>query len=150
MTGNPKQAPDLELQGTGGARRLRPASGGHLLVVFYQEDGTPTCTTELCSFREDFPLLEELGAEVVGISVNSLSAHAAFLKRIGGLPFPLLSDQDGAAARAFGVWDGETRRAMRAVFVIDAEGAILHARVPYNPANLGQYEAVFRSLGLSG
>jgi peroxiredoxin Q/BCP len=135
------------LPGTDGPRRLLPEHSERLLVVFYQEDATPACTTQLCSFRDDFELLQQLGVEVVAVSVDDLDAHRAFLQRLGGLPYPLLSDATGAAARAFGVWDADTRRSRRAVFVVDRAGTVVHATAPYTPANLVQYEAVFRALG---
>jgi thioredoxin-dependent peroxiredoxin len=149
MSVPPRPGPDLVLPGTAGPRRLRPLAAERLLVVFYQEDATPTCTTQLCSFRDDFDLLQELGTEVVGVSADSVDIHRAFLQRLGGLPFALLSDSAGEAARSFGVWDAESQRSQRAVFVLDRAGVILHASVPYTPLNLAQYEAVFRALGLA-
>ncbi len=142
-------APDLVLPGTGGPRRLRPERAERLLVVFYREDATPACTTQLCSFRDDFDLLQELGVEAVGVSVDDLDAHRAFLDRLGSLPFPLLSDAGGEAARAFGVWDAQTQRSQRALFVLDRSGSVLHAAVPYTPSSLNQYEALFHALGVS-
>ncbi len=149
MTASEQREPTRELPGTDGPRPLLPLRADRLLVLFYQEDGTPACTTELCSFRDEIELLHELGAELVGVSVDNLESHRAFLERIGGLPFPLLCDAGGDLARAFGVWDAEARRAQRAAFVLDRTGAVRHAQVPYSPSNIAQYEAIFRALGLS-
>jgi peroxiredoxin len=149
MGASERRSQGLVLAGTAGPRRLVPQRTERLLIVFYQEDGTPTCTTQLCSFKADFDLLQELGVEVVAVSADSLAAHQAFLERLGGLPFPLLSDADGEASRAFGVWDSELRRSQRAVFVLDRAGAVLYAAVPYAPSNLTQYEAIYRALGVS-
>jgi len=137
---------DLVLEGTEGPRRLRAAPGQRLVVIFYQEDSTPTCSTQVASFKEDFDLLQETGAEAVAISSDSLASHRAFLERLGGLPFPLLSDPEGLAAKAFGVWDPNSRRAHRSVLVVDDQGMILHAERAYSPANINAYEAVFRAL----
>jgi thioredoxin-dependent peroxiredoxin len=142
-------APDIELDGTGGRRRLRPSPGKRLVIAFYQEDSTPTCTTQLNAFKEDFSVLQELGAEMVAISADTLDSHRAFLDRMNRPPFPLLSDPQGEAAKAFGAWDSDERRAKRALFVIDDQGRILHACVPYNPSNLAQYEQLFQALGFS-
>jgi peroxiredoxin Q/BCP len=118
-----------------------------LLLLSYEEDATPACTTELASFRDDFEILAGLAVDVLAVSTDSLASHHAFLERIGGLPFPLLSDTGGVLARALETWDPATRRSKRAVFVSGSGGAILHAACPYNPSNLAQYEAVFRALG---
>jgi nitrogen fixation NifU-like protein len=138
------QAPDVTLEGTSGPRPLRPIAGPHLLLIVYEEDGTPTCTTQLCSFREDFDLLAALGVEVAGMSTDSLASHIAFLERLGGLPFPLLSDPQGAVARSLGAWDASSGRARRALFVIAADGEVVHAACPYSPGDLSEYERVFQ------
>lgn len=140
--------PDLTLPGTDGPRRLRPLQSDRLLVIFYQEDATPTCSTQVVSFREDFDAVREAGAEIVAISSDSQESHAAFIERLGGLPFPLLSDTDGSAARAFGVWDTSIQRAFRSVFVIDRKGRIKHAVRHYSPANLTEYQRIFAALGV--
>lgn len=144
------QAPVLELDGTDGRRPLRPQQGKYLLLLFYQEDGTPTCTTELTSFREEADLLVELGLEVVGVSTDDLASHRHFIEWLGQLPFPLLSDPGGVAARAFGAWDESAGRALRAVFVIDADGGVVHSVCPYNPTDLTAFEGIFRAVGFEG
>lgn len=143
-------APDLTLAGTEGPRRLRPAPGHPLLVIFYQEDSTPACSTQLASFSADFELVRELGAEVVAISADNLATHRHFAERLGGLPFPLLSDPGGTAAQEFGVWDAQNRRAVRSVFVVDDNGNIRYASRHYSLGNLDEYQRVFEALGLSG
>jgi peroxiredoxin len=141
------EAPDLELDGTGGRRRLRPRPGGRLLVIFYQEDSTPTCSIQLNAFKRDFDILSTVPAEVVAISTDSLTAHHDFVARLGGLPFPLLSDASADAANAFGVLDSNELRAQRALFVVDESGIIQYAAAPFNPSNLTQYEQAFQALG---
>lgn len=141
-------APDLTLESTEGPRRLRPAFGHRLLLAFYQEDNTPACNAQINSFKSDFPLFEELGTEVVAISTDNLDSHQRFLEHTGGLPFPLVSDTDGIAAKAFGVFDSENHRAFRAVFVIDSGGHVSYRSHRYNPQNFEEYERVFQALGL--
>ena len=143
------RAPDLELDGTEGRRPLRPVHGRHLLVLFYQEDGTPTCTTELTSFRDEAELLAELDLDIVAVSTDDLDSHRRFIERLGRLPFPLLSDPGGVAARAFGAWDVTAKRAQRAAFVVDADGSVLYAVCPYNPADLTAFEGIFRAAGFT-
>lgn len=139
---------ELTLEGTEGTRPLRASPGHRLLLIFYREDNTPTCTTQVTSFKEDFALLSELDAEVAAVSVDPIVSHRCFAERLGGIPFALLTDPEGVAARAFGVWDEQNHRAMRAVFVIDDQGKVLHTARNYNPANLSEYEQIFHALGL--
>lgn len=143
-------APNFDLPGTTGTVQLSQSlSNGPVVLAFYQEDGTPTCQAQLCAFRDEQELLHELGARVLAISTDTVGAHRAFAGE-QGLPFPLLSDVDGSVARAYGVWDAESRRARRAVFVVGADGSVLLALPWYNPANTSQYEQIFRALGLEG
>src|SRR5207244_1939884 len=73
-----------------------------LVVYFYPADLTGGCTKQACGFRDDAQKLEEKGAEVVGISGDSVSNHQLF-KKVHSLPFTLLADEQGAVAKKFGV-----------------------------------------------
>ncbi len=144
-----ERAPDFALEGTDGPVRLSEALGeGPVVVAFYQEDDTPTCRTQLAAFRDDYDLLRELGARVLAISTDPLASHRAFAERLAP-PFPLLSDEGGAIARAYGVYDEGERRARRAVFVVGPDGVIRESIPWYNPANPSQFEQVFRALGFA-
>jgi peroxiredoxin Q/BCP len=144
-----ERAPDFELPGTGGPVRLSEVlARGPVVLTFYQEDGTPACQSQLAAFRDDYDVVRELGASVLAVSVDPLSAHEAFAARLRP-PFPLLADEDGAVARAYGVYDPEQRRARRAVFVIDRDGTVRLSIPWYNPASADQYEQVFRALGFA-
>ena len=75
--------PEMTLEGPGGPLRLSDyAAGGALVVAFYAEDATPTCTAQLCSFRDDFALIRENGAQLVAISADSAASHARFASAI--------------------------------------------------------------------
>ncbi len=126
--------------------RLR-LGDGPLLVLFFSEANTPLCTTQLCAFRDDYEMLAELGADVVAVSTDSEADQARFREE-HLLPFALLSDGDLSAAAAFGVADGEGRRAQRAAFVADREGVIQLAIPFYQPTNFEHYQQVFEALGL--
>ena len=78
------------------------ANDNSLIVYFYPKDNTPGCTAEACSFRDSFQDFTEYNANVVGISNDSPASHRAFISK-HQLNFPLLSDKNGKAARAFGV-----------------------------------------------
>ncbi|MFV8346545.1 peroxiredoxin [Flavobacterium sp. ZB4P13] len=80
---------------------------GHkpLVIYFYPKDNTPGCTAEACSFRDQYEDFTALGAEVIGISSDSVSSHQQFSKQFK-LPFILLSDNDKKIRKLFGVPSG--------------------------------------------
>lgn len=121
---------------------------GKAVLVFYAEDDTPTCSTQVASFRDEYEMLAELGAQVLGISADGLDRHAAFEERLGGLPFPLAADGDLAVAGAYGVLDDNGKRSRRAVFVVEEDGRVALANGFYNPGNPAQFAEVFQALGL--
>lgn len=140
--------PDVTLMGPDGPTTLEALRAGRPLVVsFHQEDGTPTCTAQLGAFRDDYEMVEELGATFVAISADDAESHRRF-GEAESLPFPLLADPDLTAARAFGVAEEAEKRAIRSIFVTDAAGVIVAAIPYYNPANSTQYQAVFAALGM--
>ena len=142
-------APDFALPGTSGEVQLSNVwAERKLILAFYAEDNTPFCGNELSMLRDDYETVQELGADAIGISADTLDSHLDFVQRLGGLPFPLLSDQALVAATAYGVVDDAGKRSRRAVFVIDRGGVVLHAERWFQPGNPAQYEAIFRALGL--
>lgn len=76
-----------------------------LVIYFYPKDNTPGCTAEACSFRDQYEDFTALGAEVIGISSDSVSSHQQFSKQYK-LPFILLSDNDKKIRKLFGVSSG--------------------------------------------
>ena len=118
------KAPDFNLPNANGEMiSLANFKDSWLVLYFYPKDDTPGCTKEACEFRDDLHKLEKLGAKVVGISVDDGSSHAAFAKKYS-LPFPLLSDKDGAVAQQYHALTnlGLIKIAKRYTFLIDAEG----------------------------
>jgi len=143
------QAPDFSLPTTEGVIRLSDLTArGKVALAFYFEDATPMCSNEISMLKHDYELVRELGAEVVAVSADSLESHRAFVERLGGVPFALASDEKLEAARAFDVVDDSGKRSRRAVFVIEDGGRIAHVERWFQPGNPGQYEAIFRALGL--
>jgi peroxiredoxin Q/BCP len=118
------QAPDFELEGTGGRFRLSEHRGRRVLLLFYPGDDTPVCTRQFCSYRDRSEEMAALDAVVVGISHQSEDSHAAFAAKYG-LTVPLLADRDGSVARAYGAWRPVVGT-RRAVFAIDEEGVVRH------------------------
>lgn len=76
-----------------------------LVIYFYPKDNTPGCTTQACSFRDQYEDFKDLGAEVIGISSDTVASHLKFSKQYK-LPFILLSDFDKKIRKAFGVPTG--------------------------------------------
>lgn len=73
-----------------------------VVFYFYPKDNTPGCTAQACSFRDQYEDFKDLGAEVIGISSDSVASHEKFAKRYK-LPFLLLSDDDKKLRKLFGV-----------------------------------------------
>ena len=73
-----------------------------VIIYFYPKDDTPVCTAQACSFRDQYEDFKNLGAEVIGISGDSLKSHVAFANK-HQLPFILLSDFDNKIRKSFGV-----------------------------------------------
>jgi peroxiredoxin Q/BCP len=143
------EAPAFTLPSTRGELHLGELSAGRkVLLAFYAEDRTPLCATEIAALKNDWPVIEELGATVIGISADSLESHRRFANELD-LPFPLASDESLAVATAYGVADPDTKRSRRALFVV-LDGRIVHAEHWFQPGNPNQYEAVFRALGFEG
>ncbi len=115
--------------GTGEKVRLKDFAGKHVVLYFYPKDDTPGCTTQACGVRDRWPDFQNVDAVLFGVSVDSLESHRAFIDKLG-LPFPLLSDEDGKIVRDYGVWveknfAGKTSMGTeRSTFVIDEEGRI--------------------------
>jgi peroxiredoxin Q/BCP len=120
-------APDFELQGTEGPFRLSEHRGERVVLLFYPGDNTPVCTRQFCSYRDQAEDLDGLGATVVGISSQGLDSHEEFIAR-HGLTVPLLADEDGAVAKAYGAWRPVVGT-RRAVFVLDEEGVVRHRHI---------------------
>ena len=98
------KAPDFSLQDqTGTTRKLSDYIGKWLIVYFYPRDDTPGCTTEACAFRDGRDMLKGLGAEIVGISKDSVKSHAKFADK-HDLNFTILSDESTETIQAFGSW----------------------------------------------
>lgn len=96
------QLPDLSLPASGGSTvKLKDLKGKKLVVYFYPKDNTPGCTLEGQEFTALYKDFVKAGAEIVGVSKDSVKAHDNFCAKYG-FPYKLLSDQDGALCDAFG------------------------------------------------
>ncbi|MBA2351032.1 MAG: peroxiredoxin [Pseudomonadota bacterium] len=109
----------------GKTRSLEEFAGKWLVLYFYPKDDTPGCTEQACKFRDDLQQLTAMGAEVVGVSVDTSASHAEFAKKYS-LPFPLLADENGEVARRYGSVTNlyVAKFAKRNTFLIDPQGRI--------------------------
>lgn len=142
-------APDLDLIGAGkgmvGRYRLKDYTGGWVVLFFYPADFSFICPTEVTGFQRLYAKFSATGCEVFGVSVDPPETHLAWAKELGGIDYPLLSDQDKAVCRAYGALDEREGRALRATFVIDPDGVIQYALVSHK--NVGRsVEETFRVL----
>lgn len=141
--------PAVDASGATTTFRLADAlPSGRLMLVFYQDDGMPICTSELKAFAQEHELLVEAEVQVVGINTNGVGSHARFQER-DHFPFPLLSDFHGEVVRAFGLWDDDERKSRRAVVIVGTGGVVAYVQPHFNPGNVAAFEAVFRALGLA-
>ncbi|HEY3037314.1 MAG TPA: peroxiredoxin [Pyrinomonadaceae bacterium] len=122
-------APDFTLNdGNGNQWRLSDYRGKVVVLLFYPGDETPVCTRQMCSVRDRWDDYSTTGAEVVGISTDSVESHKKFAAH-HDLPLRLLSDESGAVAKLYGARSLIPGKVARSVFVIDAQGTIRYRDV---------------------
>ena len=132
-------APDFTaVTDSGDTLRLSDLRGKRVVLYFYPKDDTPGCTAQACGFRDQYPVIEEKNAVVLGVSPDSARSHSKFKTKYN-LPFTLLVDEDHAIAEAYGVWGEKSfmgKKHMgieRSHFVIDEAGNIASAEVKVKP-----------------
>jgi peroxiredoxin Q/BCP len=124
-----KPVPDFTAQSTGGELSLKDFRGRALVLYFYPKDNTPGCTQQGVDFRDHHAAFRKAGAEIVGVSRDSLKSHASFKAKFD-FPFELISDPDEALCALFGVmkmknmYGKQVRGIERSTFVIDARGRL--------------------------
>ena len=143
-----QKAPDFTLVDTDRkAVSLSDFAGKKTVLVFYPGAFTGVCTKEMCTFRDSLAELNDLSAQVVGISVDAPAANKGFAD-VNKLTFPLLSDYERKAVMAYDIpqidfagLKGYTS-SKRAVFVLDAQGTVKYAWVSDNPGVEPNYDEV--------
>ncbi|PYS51545.1 MAG: peroxiredoxin [Acidobacteria bacterium] len=124
-----EQAPDFTLKdGLGEDWRLADRRGQVVVLLFYPGDETPICTRQLCSVRDRWTDYVATGAEIVGISTDTVESHHKFSEN-HQLPMTLLSDPYEKVTKLYGVRSWLRHRSARAVIVIDANGVIRYRKV---------------------
>jgi peroxiredoxin len=110
-----------------------------IILAFYPADWSGGCTKEVCTFRDNFSALSELGAVIYGISGDYVFSHKEWAKH-HDLPFTLLSDHSHEVARAYNSFNDLTGYNRRTVFVIDREGKIAYKDLSYNAGSTESFE----------
>ena len=144
------EAPDFELRdGDEHGWRLSDHRGRTVVLLFYPGDNTPVCTAQLCSVRDHWSEYQATGAEVVGISTDSVESHKGFAEK-NSLPLRLLSDVDRKVSEMYDMKSWLPGRSARGVVVIDAEGRIAYHKAQpislFKPAD-EEVLAAIRSAG---
>jgi thioredoxin-dependent peroxiredoxin len=121
------KAPDFTLPAASGEPvRLYDRVGESVVVLyFYPKDETSGCTAEACAFRDSYEAFTDLGAEVIGVSSDSVERHVAFAGK-HNLLFTLLSDKRGKVRKLFGVPSALGLLPGRVTYVIDRSGTVRH------------------------
>ena len=122
-------APDFTLKdGNGDDWKLSNQRGKVVVLLFYPGDETPICTKQMCSVRDRWDDYVATGAEVIGISSDSVESHRKFAEH-HNLPLRLLSDSDATVSKLYGARSLIPGKVARSVFVIDAQGIVRHSDV---------------------
>ncbi|MEO7672801.1 MAG: peroxiredoxin [Pyrinomonadaceae bacterium] len=134
-------APDFNLPSTKNIDTLKENvkladyKGKWLILLFYPLDFTALCPTELTHFSDRIDEISSLGAEVLGISTDSVHSHRAWIKTprsqngIEGLKFPLASDAGGRLSRVYNILVEEANIALRGLYIINPEGVLQYSVV---------------------
>lgn len=136
-------APEFEAVTTHGVIRLSDYRGRWLILFSHPADFTPVCTTEFIAFAEIYPELQKRGVDLLGLSIDSVYSHIAWIRNIREktgveIPFPIIADLNKEVATLYGmIMPGESKtETSRCVFVIDPNG-ILRAMI-YYPLTTGR------------
>lgn len=122
--------------------KLSDYKGKWLILLFYPLDFTFVCPTELINFSDRLEEIEGIGAEVVGVSTDSVHSHRAWLKTpqdqngIAGVKYPIASDVGGKLARQYNILVDEANIALRGLFIINPEGVLQYSVV--HDLNIGR------------
>jgi len=129
----------------GNTIKLSDLKGKRVVLYFYPEDDTPTCTIQACNLRDNYGLLTKHGFEVIGVSPDSAASHKKFEAKFD-LPFRLIADPDHKILDKYGVW-GEKQMfghqymgVHRRTFIIDEKGII--RKIYLRPKNKAHAEEI--------
>jgi peroxiredoxin 2/4 len=138
-----QKAPDFEAPTTQGTLRLTDYQGMWLILFSHPADFTPVCTTEFIAFTEIHDELKKRNTELLGLSVDSVSSHIAWIRNVEEkmgvkIPFPIIADLNKEVSRKYGmIHPGQSKtETVRCVFIIDPESKI--RAMLYYPLSTGR------------
>jgi len=144
MLAEKTKAPDFELlDENGSAHNLSDYKGAPLVLYFYPKDNTPGCTTEACSFRDNYSAYTNAKVTILGVSTDSVKSHKKFKEKYN-LPFTLLADTDHQVCEQYGVWAEKHMMGkkfmgiLRTTYLIDKNGNIARVFEGVKPAEHSQ------------
>jgi peroxiredoxin Q/BCP len=130
--------------------KLSDYIGKKVVLYFYPQDMTPTCTVQACNLRDNFSLLKKKGIEVIGVSPDDEAKHKKFEQR-NKLPFTLIADTSQKILQQYGVWDQKQlfghkyMGVLRTTFIIDEKGKIF--KIIIKPKSKTHAEEIIQSIG---
>jgi peroxiredoxin (alkyl hydroperoxide reductase subunit C) len=143
-------APEFEAITTHGPIKLSDYKGKWVILFSHPADFTPVCTTEFVAFAQIYPELVKRNVALIGLSIDSLFSHIAWVRNIEEklgvkIPFPIIADIDMQVASKYGMVHpgASTTQAVRAVFVIDDKG-MLRAMIYYPMSNGRNMDEILR------
>lgn len=145
-------APDFTLRNQDGEKvSLSDFRGRKVLLVFYPLDFSPVCTDQLAIYQEVKPQIDELGVEMLGISVDHAFAHKAFREKLG-IEIPLLADFEpkGEVCRAYGAYIDRVGHGNRSLVLVDEEGKVVWVHESPTPVEIPGANLIFDALAGAG
>jgi peroxiredoxin (alkyl hydroperoxide reductase subunit C) len=137
------KAPDFEALTTQGTLRLSDFKGSWLVLFSHPADFTPVCTTEFMAFSEIYDELQKRNTELLGLSVDSVSSHIAWIRNVEEkmgikIPFPIIADLNKEVSTLFGMIHPSQSKTetIRCVFIMDPEGIV--RTILYYPLTTGR------------
>jgi len=143
-----KPAPNFSLQGTSGPLSLADLKGSWVILFFYPKAGTSVCQSEVVGFNNHYEEFANLGAKIVGISVDTLDTLKKWVEELGGIKYPLLSDNQHEASRSYEVFSEDAQVAFRGLFILDPEGKVRYQVVqePYFGRSTKEVKRILQAL----
>ena len=143
-----ERAPDFSLRNQDGEHvSLEDFRGRKVVLVFYPADFSPVCTDQLSIYQEVLPAIQERGATLAGVSVDSAWTHKAFQEKLG-IEIPLLADfhPKGEVARAYGAYIEDRGHNNRSLVLIDEEGVVRWVHESPSPRDIPGANLIFDAL----
>ncbi len=134
------RAPDFTLRGIFNQESsdysIKQYKGKWLVLFFYPADFTFICPTEVAGFSKMANEFAAEGAEILGVSVDSIGSHRSWAEELGGINYPLLADEEKRVSRAYGVLDENEGVALRATFLVNPAGEVSYVVISH--VNVGR------------